>query len=70
MGRYLDLAKKVIATEALHDPAVIDGHQVQRIIWETDKAIVFEDGGGHFWRYLHAYKKSWSVIVGREKESA
>jgi hypothetical protein len=48
----------------------INGYTVRRIIWETDKAIVFEDGRGHFLRYLHAYKKSWPVIVGRKKESA
>jgi hypothetical protein len=64
MGRYLDLAKQVTATEGGDDSAKIDGHTVSRIIWETEKAIVFEDAQGHFWRYLHAYRQAWPVIIG------
>jgi hypothetical protein len=45
---YLDLAR-----EALKDKGrILDGHKVDRVIWETDKAIVFEDAEGRFWRYL------------------
>jgi hypothetical protein len=25
----------------------------------------FEDDAGRFWRYLHAYRKAWPVIVGK-----
>jgi hypothetical protein len=46
------------------DPRIIDGHEVKRIVWETEKAIIFEDEKGHFWRRLHAYNETWSVIVG------
>jgi hypothetical protein len=70
MGRYLDLAKQVTATEGLDNSTKIDGHTVRRIIWQTDKAIIFEDSDGHFWRYLPAYRQSWPVIVGHGKESA
>lgn len=44
----------------------LDGHQVERVIWETPKAVIFEDEVGRFWRYLHAYRKAWPVIVGKE----
>ena len=29
------------------------------------KAVIFEDEAGRFWRYLHAYRKAWNVIVGK-----
>ncbi len=29
-----------------------DGHFMHRILWRSDKAIVFQDPDGHFWRYL------------------
>ena len=43
----------------------LDGHQIKRVIWETPKAVIFEDEAGRFWRYLHAYRKAWTVIVGK-----
>ncbi|MBZ5499957.1 MAG: hypothetical protein LAP85_26465 [Acidobacteriia bacterium] len=56
---YLDLAR-----EALKDKGrILDGHKVDRVIWETDKAIVFEDAEGRFWRYLASYGKAWPVII-------
>ncbi len=45
----------------------IDGHTVSRIIWETEKALVFEDIEGHFWRYLRAYGQCWPVVISSEK---
>ncbi len=45
-------------------PRTIDGHTVRRIIWQTGRAIIFEDSDGHFWRYLHAWNQAWPVIVG------
>ncbi len=41
----------------------LDGHQVERIVWETPKAIVFEDETGRFWRYLHTHRKAWPVVI-------
>jgi hypothetical protein len=70
MGRYLDLAKQVTAADGLDNSTKIDGRTVRRIIWQTDKAIIFEDSDGHFWRYLLAYGQSWPVIVGHEMKSA
>ena len=43
---------------------VLDGHRVVRVIWETDKAVIFQDEAGAFWRHLHAYRQAWPVIVG------
>jgi hypothetical protein len=45
-------------------PRIVDGHIIARIIWETEKAIVFADELGRFWRFLHAYGKAWPFIVG------
>ncbi len=45
-------------------PRTVDGHTVARIIWETEKAIVFADELGRFWRFLHAYGKAWPFIIG------
>jgi hypothetical protein len=59
---YLDLAR-----EALKDKGrILDGHLVVRVVWETPKAVVFEDENGRFWRYLFSYNKAWPVIVERD----
>ena len=51
-------------------PEAIEGHSVSRIIWKTDKAIIFEDKQGHYWRYLHNYGQCWPVVIrGGNKES-
>jgi hypothetical protein len=63
MGRYLDLAKKVTATEGRENIIKIDGHSVQRVIWETENAVIFQDPERHFWRYLQAYRQAWPVII-------
>ncbi len=72
---YLDLADRILAEIQTHVESVgasgaIDGHPVRRVIWQTDKAVIFEDSDGHFWRYLHEWGKSWPVIVTGRKESA
>ena len=45
------------------EAALIDGHTVRRIVWESGKVIVFEDDQGHFWRRLHSWDHTWPVIV-------
>ena len=60
MGRFTDMAEHFV--EGLKD-RVLDGHRIRRIIWETDSAVVFQDEQGRFWRYLHAYRKAWPVVV-------
>jgi hypothetical protein len=42
----------------------LDGRVVSRVIWETPAAVVFQDEGGRFWRYLYKCNQAWSVIVG------
>jgi hypothetical protein len=42
---------------------ILDGHAVARIIWETEKAVVFADDLGRVWRFLHAYGKAWPFVV-------
>jgi hypothetical protein len=64
MGRYLDLAKHVTAMGSRKDINKINGHPVRRIIWETEKAVIYQDPEGHFWRYLQAYRQAWPVIIG------
>jgi hypothetical protein len=72
---YLDLADRILAqiqnrAELNEGGTQIDGHHVRRVIWQTDKAVIFEDPDGHFWRYLHDWRQSWPVIVTSRKESA
>lgn len=62
MGRYQDLANEFLKNKG----RILDGHQVARVIWETDHAVIFEDESGRFWRYLHKYQRAWRVIVGSE----
>ena len=42
---------------------IIDGHEVSKIIWETDEIIVFKDNKGRFWRRIHSYNETWPVLL-------
>ena len=42
---------------------ILDGHVVIKVIWETASAVVFADEQSWLWRYLHAYKRAWPIIV-------
>jgi hypothetical protein len=44
-------------------PRILDGHMVARIIWKTEKAVLFTDDLGRAWRFLHAYGKAWPFVV-------
>lgn len=44
-------------------PRILDGHMVARIIWETEKAVIFADDLVRVWRFLHAYGKAWPFVV-------
>ena len=64
---YLDFADRILAEIQTHVEFVgangaIDGHRIRRIVWQTDKVVIFEGSDGHFWRYLHAYRQSWPVV--------
>lgn len=50
------------------EPQTLEGHSVARVIWKTDKAVIFADEHGRFWRYLYAYQRAWPVIVGKVME--
>ena len=54
---------RVQRTDKTDKTPFLDGHRVARIVWQTDKATVFSDPSGRFWRYLRAYRKAWPVIV-------
>ena len=44
-------------------PRKLDGHMVARIIWETEKTVIFADDLSRVWRFLHAYGKAWPFVV-------
>jgi hypothetical protein len=58
---YLQCTDKTAKTQ------ILDGHKVSRIIWRTDKATIFQDEAGKFWRFLVSYGKTWPVIVRGKK---
>ncbi len=53
---FLELTKLHLArqenTKLLPPIRTSDGRFMNRIVWRSDKAIVFQDPDGHFWRYL------------------
>jgi hypothetical protein len=59
----LKILRSENASGDIRNHRVIDGHRVKKIMWETRKAIVFEDSEGKFYRYLQAYSRSWPVIL-------
>jgi hypothetical protein len=67
---FLDLADEILrglpADQKPGGAQTLDGHTVSRIVWETDKAVIFQDEAGAFWRYLHAYRQAWPVVVERK----
>lgn len=42
---------------------ILGGHLVHRLIWESEKAVIFQDEKGSFWRYLHDYREAWPVVI-------
>ena len=50
-------------TDKTDKTPVLDGHQVHRIVWQTERATVFQDECGQYWRYLAAYREAWPVVV-------
>lgn len=65
MGRYLELADEALREyreeRTRHGGGVIDGHPVQRIIWETERAVVFQDPEGRVWRRVHSWGQTWPI---------
>lgn len=48
-------------------PAMIDGHRVEAILWETTNCIVFRDEAGQMWRRVHSWNTTWKVEVSNER---
>lgn len=66
---YLDMGgTPTDITDVTQKPLVYGGHEVARVIWGTDNALVFQDPEGRYWRYLESYKQAWPVIVEGENE--
>jgi len=42
---------------------VLDGHDVARVVVQTEKVILFEDTAGRTWRYMSAWRRAWPVLV-------
>lgn len=45
-------------------PRTIDGHTVESILWETERAVIFRDPQGKVWRRVHAWGMTWPVTEG------
>jgi hypothetical protein len=42
---------------------IFDGHLVRRIVWRSEKVVVFQDPDGHFWRYLSDSGRSERTLI-------
>lgn len=42
---------------------ILDGHVVKKTAWKSEKAIIFQDLEGHFWRYLPDYRISERAVI-------
>jgi hypothetical protein len=64
---YLEITKLHLArqedTKSLPAIRTSDGRFMHRIVWRSEKVIVFQDIDGHFWRYLRDERKSESPVI-------
>jgi hypothetical protein len=63
MGKYTDIAARVRRQQDAEN--VIDGHEVQAILWHTEKMVIFRDPEGRLWRRVHSWGLTWPVTVGK-----
>ena len=59
MGYYLDKVQKW--EKRNQRPNIIDGHQVQEVILESERMILFRDPEGKLWRRIHTWGMTWEV---------
>ena len=64
----LGLLGSKLTSNPIIKEVTLDGHKVRRVIWQTDKAMIFADEQGQFWRYLQTYKKAWPVVIEGNKK--
>jgi hypothetical protein len=64
---FLEITKIHLArqegTRGASSVVILDGHLMRRIIWQSPKAIVFQDPDGHFWRYLCSSRRSERALI-------
>jgi hypothetical protein len=64
---FLEITKIHLAlqeeTKSASPALTLDGHLMHRIVWRSERVIVFQDLDGHFWRYLHASRKSAPAVI-------
>jgi hypothetical protein len=65
LGSSPNIAPREVISET---PQTLAGYRVERVIWESEKAVVFHDEAGACWRYLYAYRQVWPVVVECRQE--
>ena len=58
---FLEMTKRYLARQ--ETARIVCGHSVKRVIWETEKVVVFQDLAGHFRRYLRENSKIESAVI-------
>jgi hypothetical protein len=61
---FLEMTKQyLLSTNPRPGAKTLGGYFVKRVLWETETAVIFQDPEGHFWRYLHADRKSEPAVI-------
>ena len=63
MKRIMDMADEWQREREKPTPGTIDGHDVESVLCETEKMIIFRDADGRLWRRVHAWGMTWPVEV-------
>ena len=63
MKRIMDLVEEWERDREKPMPGTIDGHEVETVLWETDRIVIFRDPDGRLWRRVHAWGITWPVEV-------
>jgi hypothetical protein len=68
MGRIMDLVEEWERHRQKPALGAIDGHVIQKIVWETDKMVIFRDPDGRLWRRVHSWGMTWPVEITEAKQ--
>jgi hypothetical protein len=63
MGRIMDIADEWERNRQKAARGTIDGHVVEKIVWQTDKMVIFRDPDGRLWRRVDSWGVTWPVVV-------